>query len=71
MQIINSYFKCKYYVLFWLRYVQRRDAGLYECQVSTEPKLSHIFRLNVVGKLILIRFEQWLKNYDIMQYYSR
>ena len=34
---------------FSFRYVQMRDAGLYECQVSTEPKLSHTFHLNVVG----------------------
>ena len=31
-----------------------RDAGPYECQVSTEPKLSHIFHLNVVGKYHLL-----------------
>ena len=27
-----------------------RDAGFYECQVSTEPKLSHQFYLKVVGE---------------------
>lgn len=30
---------------------QPRDSGTYECQVSTEPKISQAFRLNVVGKL--------------------
>uniref|UniRef100_A0A182NQQ3 Ig-like domain-containing protein n=1 Tax=Anopheles dirus TaxID=7168 RepID=A0A182NQQ3_9DIPT len=29
---------------------QPRDSGTYECQVSTEPKISQAFRLNVVGK---------------------
>ncbi|KAF6210585.1 hypothetical protein GE061_013691 [Apolygus lucorum] len=29
---------------------QLRDSGTYECQVSTEPKISQAFKLNVVGK---------------------
>jgi hypothetical protein len=33
-----------------IKYVQARDAGKYECQVSTEPKLSHVITLNVVGE---------------------
>ncbi|CAL4070825.1 unnamed protein product, partial [Meganyctiphanes norvegica] len=32
-----------------IKYVQERDAGLYECQVSTEPKMSQLFSLRVVG----------------------
>ncbi|XP_044735845.1 zwei Ig domain protein zig-8-like isoform X2 [Chrysoperla carnea] len=31
-----------------VKYVQERDAGEYECQVSTEPKMSHFITLNVV-----------------------
>ncbi|XP_063866272.1 LOW QUALITY PROTEIN: uncharacterized protein LOC135103650 [Scylla paramamosain] len=31
-----------------IRYVQERDAGEYECQVSTEPKMSQFFSLRVV-----------------------
>jgi hypothetical protein len=29
---------------------QPRDSGVYECQVSTEPKMSQSFKLNVIGK---------------------
>ncbi|KAF4526562.1 hypothetical protein B566_EDAN009132 [Ephemera danica] len=29
---------------------QTRDSGVYECQVSTEPKISSAFRLSVVGE---------------------
>lgn len=39
---------------FWtlqIKYVQARDAGAYECQVSTEPKVSARVHLQVVGKL--------------------
>lgn len=35
-----------------VKYVQARDAGQYECQVSTEPKMSHFITLNVVGESI-------------------
>ncbi|GAB0099106.1 zwei Ig domain protein zig-8 [Sergentomyia squamirostris] len=31
-----------------IKYVQARDAGVYECQVSTEPKISSQVHLNVV-----------------------
>lgn len=37
-----------------IKYVQRKDAGIYECQISTEPKMSFSIRLNVVGKRTLI-----------------
>lgn len=33
-----------------IKYVQPRDIGLYECQVSTEPKVSARAYLHVVGK---------------------
>ena len=31
-------------------FVRTEDAGVFECQVSTSPKLSLIFRLSVLGK---------------------
>lgn len=37
-----------------IKYVQARDAGIYECQVSTEPKVSARAHLHVVGKWIWI-----------------
>lgn len=33
-----------------IKYVQARDAGLYECQISTEPKISARVYLHVVGE---------------------
>jgi len=39
----------KYWTL-QIKYVQARDAGSYECQVSTEPKVSARVQLQVVGK---------------------
>lgn len=37
-----------------IKYVQARDAGIYECQVSTEPKVSARVHLHVVGKYIYV-----------------
>ncbi|XP_050696538.1 zwei Ig domain protein zig-8-like [Eriocheir sinensis] len=31
-----------------IKYVQERDAGTYECQISTEPKMSMFVHLNVI-----------------------
>lgn len=36
-----------------IKFVQPRDAGIYECQVSTEPRISENFHLNVVGKQLM------------------
>lgn len=35
-----------------IKYVQARDVGLYECQISAEPKISARVYLHVVGELI-------------------
>ena len=35
------------------RLIRESDAGKYECQISTSPKLSQTFTLDVVGKFIL------------------
>ena len=34
--------------MFQIRYVSARDAGRYECQVSTVPKISKFFQLKVI-----------------------
>lgn len=39
-----------------IKYVQPRDAGIYECQINTSPKMSHLVQLNVVGKCLYILF---------------
>ncbi|CAG7692176.1 unnamed protein product [Allacma fusca] len=31
-----------------IKYVQSRDAGMYECQVTSEPKMSHFVQMEVV-----------------------
>ena len=33
-----------------VRFVQAEDEGDFECQLSTSPKLSKTFRINVVGE---------------------
>lgn len=37
-----------------IKYVQARDEGIYECQVSSEPKISARINLNVVGNINII-----------------
>ena len=37
---------------FNFRYVHQVDAGVYECQINTEPKMSHFVRLKVLGELV-------------------
>ncbi|PNF40605.1 hypothetical protein B7P43_G06748 [Cryptotermes secundus] len=34
-----------------IKYPQHRDSGIYECQISTTPHMSHFIHLNVVGIL--------------------
>lgn len=33
-----------------IKWAQKRDQGIYECQISTAPMKSYQFHLNVVGK---------------------
>ncbi|PRD27732.1 UNVERIFIED_CONTAM: hypothetical protein NCL1_34502 [Trichonephila clavipes] len=36
-----------------VKYPQSKDGGVYECQVSTVPKMSHFVNLNVIGRCFL------------------
>lgn len=38
-----------------IEYVQKRDAGVYECQVNTEPKINMAVMLNVEGEFIVFK----------------
>ncbi|XP_026316033.1 zwei Ig domain protein zig-8-like [Hyposmocoma kahamanoa] len=40
-----------------IKFPQERDAGIYECQVNTEPKISLAFQLNIVGEFSLFPLE--------------
>ncbi|KAG8222164.1 hypothetical protein J437_LFUL000745 [Ladona fulva] len=42
---------------------QVRDSGTYECQVSTEPKISMAFKLNVVGEYTRRRNTQGVRSF--------
>lgn len=35
-----------------IRYAQKKDSGIYECQISTTPPIGHPVFLTVVGKII-------------------
>ena len=43
----NTFFRLK---TFFFRGVSTADAGYYECQVSTEQKMSRLVHLTVMGK---------------------
>ncbi|CAH1404766.1 unnamed protein product, partial [Nezara viridula] len=36
-----------------IKYPQHRDSGIYECQISTTPHMSHFIHLNVVGEYFM------------------
>lgn len=37
-----------------IKYPQHRDIGVYECQVSTTPHMSHFIHLDVIGECVLM-----------------
>lgn len=56
VQVSFPFFARFYYLacIIMMTFVQHqaRDAGLYECQVSTEPKVSARVHLHVVGECL-------------------
>lgn len=36
-----------------IKYPQLRDAGIYECQINSEPKISLSYTLNVIGEYLM------------------
>ncbi|KAJ9585278.1 hypothetical protein L9F63_002933 [Diploptera punctata] len=47
-----------------IKYVQPRDAGLYECQVSTHPPTSIFIELRVIGEYLHIHLLVYLWSYS-------
>lgn len=47
-----------------IKYPQHRDSGIYECQVSTTPHISHFVHLTIVGEFssffFLISFKYFI-----------
>lgn len=43
-----------------IEYVQTRDAGIYECQVNTEPKINMAVMLNVEGLSTMAKFIKYI-----------
>lgn len=46
-----------------IKYPQVRDSGVYECQINTEPKMSLLYTLNIVGQFnhpIYCGQDKWL-----------
>ena len=52
LNLPTKLYKLNFFFLFLCRSVQAHDAGKYECQISTEPKLSHFVYLTVIGELV-------------------
>lgn len=51
-----------------VKYVQARDEGEYECQISTDPKKSHIIKLNIVGEIAKKISSMILVNDEVKSY---
>ena len=50
MPLIPFYTFIMKFWIFQIKYLQSRDSGMYECQVSTQPVRSFFVRLNILGK---------------------
>ena len=36
--------------VLYIKYAQKRDSGVYECQIGTTPPIGHSILLSVIGK---------------------
>ena len=48
-------------IKIYFRSVTSSDSGQYECQVSTEQKISKIINLNVVGEFFILPSDKSVK----------
>lgn len=39
-----------------IKFIQHRDEGIYECQISSTPHLSHFIHLSVAGECYIFNF---------------
>lgn len=57
-----------------IKWTQVRDAGIYECQISTIPLKSHQYHMNVVGKkyteLLIATYIQVEFDYTIIKFWT-
>ena len=37
--------------------LQERDAGIYECQIPTQPPQSYPINLNIIGWIIIVKIK--------------
>lgn len=51
-----------------IKWVQKRDAGIYECQISTLPVQAYFINLNIVGKLMELYCSFFLPILDVNIY---
>uniref|UniRef100_A0A336KAL2 CSON005956 protein n=1 Tax=Culicoides sonorensis TaxID=179676 RepID=A0A336KAL2_CULSO len=51
-----------------IKWAQKRDAGAYECQISTQPVKSFSIDLNIVGKLHIKQKKISSSNFYLVEY---
>lgn len=48
-----------------IKYPQHRDSGIYECQISTTPHMSHFIYLNVIGEFLIFFYIMDLEGWEL------